>query len=224
MAPSLPRPASTVDSPLSTSAGLSADAYRHLPAPRKKLVVVGDGACGKTCLLIVYSTGVFPQKYLPTVFENYMAYVRTANGKRVELALWDTAGQEEYDRLRPLSYPETDVVLICFSVVNGRSFYNVADKWAPEVAHFCERVPILLVGCKTDLRDCSGALREIGSEDGTAIVTREQGEAMAREIGALRYMECSARTRVGVEEVFELAARASLSSRMQRLRRQCIIL
>lgn len=82
---------------------------------RRKLVIVGDGACGKTCLLIVFSKGTFPEVYVPTVFENYVADVEV-DGRKVELALWDTAGQEDYDRLRPLSYPDSNVILICFSV------------------------------------------------------------------------------------------------------------
>uniref|UniRef100_A0A673I690 Ras-like GTP-binding protein O-RHO n=4 Tax=Euteleostomi TaxID=117571 RepID=A0A673I690_9TELE len=87
----------------------------HMAAIRKKLVIVGDGACGKTCLLIVFSKDQFPEVYVPTVFENYVADIEV-DGKQVELALWDTAGQEDYDRLRPLSYPDTDVILMCFSI------------------------------------------------------------------------------------------------------------
>uniref|UniRef100_A0A2K6B1X2 Ras homolog family member C n=1 Tax=Macaca nemestrina TaxID=9545 RepID=A0A2K6B1X2_MACNE len=86
-----------------------------MAAIRKKLVIVGDGACGKTCLLIVFSKDQFPEVYVPTVFENYIADIEV-DGKQVELALWDTAGQEDYDRLRPLSYPDTDVILMCFSI------------------------------------------------------------------------------------------------------------
>lgn len=70
----------------------------------------------------------FPQRYVPTVFENYIANVQLDNGKVVELALWDTAGQEDYDRLRPLSYPETDVILICFAIDQPTSFTNVQDR------------------------------------------------------------------------------------------------
>ena len=67
------------------------------------------------------------QRYLPTVFENYIAQV-PMKPRPVELSLWDTAGQEDYDRLRPLSYPETDVVIICYSIDNPISLVNVQDK------------------------------------------------------------------------------------------------
>lgn len=99
------------------------------PAYSKKFVVVGDGGCGKTCLLISYSQGYFPEKYVPTVFENYITTVtHQPSGQAVELALWDTAGQEEYDRLRPLSYPETDLLFVCFAIDCPNSLENVMDK------------------------------------------------------------------------------------------------
>jgi len=99
------------------------------PQHSKKIVVVGDGGCGKTCLLSTYSKGIFPKDYVPTVFENDIANtVHPLSGETVSLALWDTAGQEEYDRLRPLSYPETDVVFICFAIDCPNSLSNVLDK------------------------------------------------------------------------------------------------
>jgi len=64
---------------------------------RRKLVIVGDGACGKTCLLIVFSRDEFPKEYVPTVFENYVTDIEV-DGIKVELEMWDTAGQEDYDR------------------------------------------------------------------------------------------------------------------------------
>ena len=78
-------------------------------------------------------------------FDNYSAPM-VCDGVPVSLGLWDTAGQEDYDRLRPLSYPQTDVFLICFSVVSPSSFENVTSKWCPEIKHHCADAPILLVG------------------------------------------------------------------------------
>ncbi|AGO10636.1 AaceriABR182Wp [[Ashbya] aceris (nom. inval.)] len=178
---------------------------------RKKLVIVGDGACGKTCLLVVFSKGQFPEIHVPTVFENYVADV-DIDGRRVELALWDTAGQEDYDRLRPLSYPDSNVVLICFSVDLPDSLDNVQEKWVSEVLHFCQGVPILLVGCKIDLRNDPQVLQQLQAE-GQRPVTAAEGSAVAGKIGAVAYLECSARTGQGVKEVFDTATRAALSGK-----------
>merc|ERR1711962_989814 len=174
----------------------------EMAAIRKELVIVGDGACGKTCLLIVFSKDQFPEVYVPTVFENYVADIEV-DGKAVELALWDTAGQEDYDRLRPLSYPDTDVILMCFSIDSPDSLQNIPEKWVPEVKHFCPNVPICLVGNKKDLR-ASGNQK---------CVRTTEGEQMAQRIGAVAYIECSALTKEGVRNVFEIATRASLHRR-----------
>ncbi|SCU96117.1 LAME_0F14950g1_1 [Lachancea meyersii CBS 8951] len=178
---------------------------------RKKLVIVGDGACGKTCLLIVFSKGQFPEVYVPTVFENYVADVKM-DGRRVELALWDTAGQEDYDRLRPLSYPDSSVVLICFSIDLPDSLDNVQEKWIAEVSHFCQGVPVVLVGCKVDLRDDLPTLEALRAT-GQHPVTVAEAQAVADAIGACTYYECSAKTGYGVAEVFEAATRAAIAGK-----------
>lgn len=91
------------------------------------------------------------QKYVPTIFESYISRIPVKK-QLVELNLWDTAGQEEYDRLRPLSYPDTDIVLICFSIDKPSTFYNVTERWYPETRHFLPNVPVILVGTMSDLK------------------------------------------------------------------------
>lgn len=184
---------------------------------RKKLVIVGDGACGKTCLLIVFSKDEFPEVYVPTVFENYVADTRV-DDKTVELALWDTAGQEDYDRLRPLSYPDTDVILMCFSIDSPDSLENIPEKWIPEVKHFCPNVPIVLVGNKKDLRGDDYTIRELARSKQVPVPLSE-GEQMANRIGAKDYLECSALTKEGVKEVFEAATRAALCQKVKNKRK-----
>uniref|UniRef100_A0A6I8NDK0 Ras homolog family member D n=1 Tax=Ornithorhynchus anatinus TaxID=9258 RepID=A0A6I8NDK0_ORNAN len=100
------------------------------------------------------------QEYVPTAFDKYSTPVQL-EGRPVLLELWDTAGQEDYDRLRPLSYADAKVLLLCYDVTNATSFENVRNKWYPEVTHFCPGVPILLVGCKTDLRNDKDQLQRV---------------------------------------------------------------
>ncbi|KIW00422.1 uncharacterized protein PV09_07952 [Verruconis gallopava] len=192
------------------------------PAYSKKIVVVGDGGCGKTCLLISYAEGRFPEKYVPTVFENYITHTTVpGTHKPIELALWDTAGQEEYDRLRPLSYPETDLLFVCFAIDCPNSLENVMDKWYPEVLHFLPNTPIILIGLKSDLRHNKTCIDLLRSQ-GLTPVTKAQGEAVAQKMGA-KYMECSSKEWVGVEEIFDqaildaVAAGEELEARMKGL-------
>ncbi|KAG7664484.1 RAC1 [[Candida] subhashii] len=174
-----------------------------------KAVVVGDGGVGKTCLLISYTTNTFPNDYIPTVFDNYSASVMI-DGEPIKLGLWDTAGQSEYDRLRPLSYPQTEIFLVCFSIVNPDSYLNVRSKWIPEILHHCPKdILILLIGTKLDLRDDYSILDELDS-NGLKPITYQQGKKLAMEIGAIDYMECSAATQFGVREIFDFAIRAVL--------------
>ncbi|WBW71797.1 Rho family GTPase Rho4 [Schizosaccharomyces osmophilus] len=189
----------------------------------KKLVVVGDGGCGKTCLLIVFSTGTFPERYIPTVFENYITQISyKPNGKIIELALWDTAGQEEYDRLRPLSYPNSNVILLCFSIDCPASLHNISEKWFPEVQHFCPRTPTMLVGLKSDLRQDRNA-EEVLRTQGLTPVTYEQAQNVASTISS-PYVECSAKEASGVNDVFQLAVSLTMKKTFSFTKRSCVIL
>ncbi|KAH9662625.1 Rac-like GTP-binding protein ARAC1 [Citrus sinensis] len=158
-----------------------------------KCVTVGDGAVGKTCLLISYTSNTFPTDYVPTVFDNFSANV-VVNGSTVNLGLWDTAGQEDYNRLRPLSYRGADVFILAFSLISKASYENVSKKWIPELKHYAPGVPIILVGTKL----------------GAVPISTAQGEELRKLIGAPAYIECSSKTQQNVKAVFDAAIRVVL--------------
>ncbi|KAG8871491.1 GTP-binding protein Rho1 [Tulasnella sp. 331] len=178
------------------------------PKQRRKLVVVGDGCTGKTLLMIMYSTGIFPEVYAPTDFEKYSTNVEI-DGEHVELALWDTSGNDVYDQLRPLSYPDSHVILITFAIDNPVSLVNVQEKWISEVMHYCPGIPIVLVGCKKDLRRDRLTIENM-QKASQRPVTPKEGLTVAQKIGAGCYLECSAKTGEGVREVFQYATRCAL--------------
>lgn len=186
---------------------------------------MGDGACGKTSLLNVFTRGYFPQVYEPTVFENYVHDV-FVDGQAMQLSLWDTAGQEEFDRLRSLSYSDTHTIMLCFSVDSRDSLENVQTKWVSEIVDHCEGVKLVLVALKCDLRSTEDSTQDQdgGNEHEKTVgpnskqppkrlITYEEGLEVAKKIGALRYLECSAKKNRGVNEAFTEAARCALSAK-----------
>ncbi|PMD15921.1 hypothetical protein NA56DRAFT_581355, partial [Hyaloscypha hepaticicola] len=153
-------------------------------------IVIGDGTIGKTYLLISYIKNKFPIKYIPIVFDNYIITVMVGNEPYL-LGLFDTASQEDYDCLRPLSYPETDIFLICFSIVSWVSFRNIYEKWVPEISYYCPGIPFLIVGTQTDLREDTIILEKLAKQKELP-VGKDLGEKIARKEGAVKYIECSA--------------------------------
>ncbi|KAF7298113.1 Rho small monomeric GTPase [Mycena chlorophos] len=193
---------------------------------RRKLVIVGDGmqlgfphfsVCAQLSHQAPaerhhYSAHSPSENFLATtnpvtVFDNYVAEIRL-DDKPVQLALWDTAGQEEYERLRPMSYSKSHVILIAFALDTPDSLEN----WIEEVRSICgPTIPVILVGCKADLRPSDSHPNT--PDNPCPWVTREQGERTAQAIGARAYKECSALKIEGVDEVFEAATRASMLMR-----------
>jgi len=172
----------------------------------KKLVIIGDGACGKTCFLHRFVNQEFSEGYIPTIFEN-LEHVYEFEGSQKILRIWDTAGQEDYERLRPLAYPNTDVCFIAFSVVNRDSFDNVETNWIKEFRQYMPKAQIILIGTKSDL----AARPDLKNHDGSVVepVTKEEGDKMANRIKAYGYYETSAKTGDGVKAAFEAAITAA---------------
>jgi len=171
-----------------------------------KLVIVGDAAVGKTSMWQSFNGEEL--KYVPTVFDNYEATI-PIDDQIYTLNIFDTAGVEGYERLRPLSYPQTDVILIVFSVVCPKSFDNVTKKWIPEMMHYCPNTPIIIVGNKTDLRGDRDILKKLRNEKKTAIFS-EMGEQLTLKFNATKYLECSCLDGT-VKNVFYQAVRTVLT-------------
>ncbi|ELU01148.1 hypothetical protein CAPTEDRAFT_94321, partial [Capitella teleta] len=176
-----------------------------------KCVLVGDGAIGKTSLIVSYTTNGYPLEYVPTAYDNY-AVVVTVDNKPIRLQLCDTAGQDDFDSLRPLCYPGTDVFLVCFSVVNPTSFQNVLDKWIPEIRKHSPKVPVILVGTQSDLRGDVKILVELDQYEERP-VTEEQAIARTRSLGAVSYVECSALTQKNLKDVFDTCILAAMDKK-----------
>ena len=185
----------------------SNDARRSL-----KLVVVGDKKVGKTCLLLRYVTNTFPgeEDYVPVVLDD-QSIIHTVDGETISLTLVDTTVRDHNygSSLRPLCYPQTDVFIICFSLVNDTSRENVHAKWVPELRRYCPDVPTIVVGTKHDLEEDTGT---VGSG------------AWARELGAASYHECSSATGYCVSLVFDEAVRAALRHVPAKKKKKCLLI
>lgn len=168
---------------------------------RVKCVIVGDGAVGKTSMLISYTKGEFPETHVPTIFDNYVGKVMFGN-EEIILELLDTAGQEDFDRIRLLSYPGADVIICCYSVNSRTTLANVSSRWYPEFRDHLPDVPFILCGTKSDLRsDPSFESKH---------VPQAEVERFAKAFGAHRVIECSAKTGDNLKKVFDEAILAVL--------------
>ncbi len=147
------------------------------------------------------------------------------NGDTYLLNLFDTAGQEDWDTLRVMAYPDTDVILLCFSLARPDSFENITTKWIPELNKYIPKALIILVGTQSDLRDTSHPLSLANSSANTNLVnpnsnnnnrlsyiSTQAGEELRHRIRAFKYIECSAMTQYNIKEVFNTCIEAIIDS------------
>lgn len=171
-----------------------------------KVVLVGTAKCGKTALIQRFVNDTFSDNYVPTGFEKYSTKTKLGD-YTVEYSIWDTSGSGSYDTVRPLAYQDAQVFILCFSVVDPDSLELTIGKWLPEVRSHCPSTPIILCGCKADVR--------LNAEDtlymNQAAISRDQAALACQHIGAVAYVEtCSRFSNPAVPEVFEIAAEAAL--------------
>ena len=184
-----------------------------------KCVTVGDVSVGKTCMLMSYYMDVFPEDYVPTVFESYRSMC-IVDGLPLSLHLWDTASQQDYDSLRPLSYPHTDVFVVCYSITSPSSLRNAKDKWIKEIRSHCPHAPIVLAGTKADLRNAAG-------KQDTTFVDFAAAKELGEELGVDCVMECSGKTTVGLAELFDAIMKVGLAAKCKskiKKREKCVVM
>ncbi|XP_010128622.1 PREDICTED: ras-like GTP-binding protein RHO [Chlamydotis macqueenii] len=197
-----------------------------MAALRRKLTVVGDDRCGKTCLLFALRHEQLPEFYEPTLFDTYSTDTEV-DGKEMKLILFDVSGKNEvsYRNLRSVFYKDTDIILLCFSVDRPDSQQNILDVWVPEIKLLCPTVPIILVATKIELRGDEGIKKKLTTTGKEPINTME-GKALAASFGACAYLECSAKTKEGVDTALEIISQCALNEERRRKRhyRHCQIL
>ena len=140
----------------------------------------------------------------------------------VTLTLFDTYGIEDFDKLRPLSYPKTDVFIICSSVIYLGSFGDIVHKWTPEIKHYCPKAKIIIVATKTELRNDPTTLQRM-AERGIEPVSYEHGLSIQKQIGAEKYLECSSYNQENISLVFEEAVRTVLQGKQKDSKKSCLV-
>ncbi len=159
---------------------------------RYKITVIGDGRIGKTSLISKYTLGAFDTDYVETIGAQFSKYDKKIDGDSIRLLLWDIAGQDSFDFLRPSFYRESDAAIIVYSLeeneLGNRSFQNIPN-WYREVNQFCGDIPVVLFANKVDLI----------SEDK---VDHDKIQKIVNENGFLTYYITSAKTGQGVHKAF----------------------
>ena len=163
-----------------------------------KVVVLGDPFVGKTAFIQTMNTGVYPHDYIPTIYDSYLPQFKVDN-ETIDVAFWDTAGQSDYANLRTLSFPQTDVFMLCFSLINRKSFENIKSIWLPEILHFDLNSNYILVGFQSDRRE---EIKSNCSEDSSSdFISTNEGLKLSKEIEAEDYIEISSKEQKNLNNI-----------------------
>ena len=176
-----------------------------------KTVAVGYTCAGKTCMFITRANKKFPDGYIPTTFDNYFEKL----DEETFLDYIDTGGGEDYERLRPLCYPDTNVFILCYDVARKDLFAELESYWYAELRHHCPYVPIILTATKIDLRE---------TEENC--VTTEEGEALAAKTRS-HYAEISSLKSIGLDELFTKVVELGwehYAAAKEKRKKKCIVL
>ncbi|KAI8902489.1 ras family-domain-containing protein [Globomyces pollinis-pini] len=158
-----------------------------------KLLLIGDSGVGKSCLLLRFSDDSFTPSFITTIGIDFKIRTIDLDGKRIKLQIWDTAGQERFRTITTAYYRGAMGILLTYDVTDERSFNNIRN-WIRNIEqHASEGVNKILIGNKCDMLD-------------KKVITKEQGQQLADEYG-IKFMECSAKSNIGVEEAFFNLAR-----------------
>uniref|UniRef100_A0A7E4ZUU2 Ras-related protein Rab-21 n=1 Tax=Panagrellus redivivus TaxID=6233 RepID=A0A7E4ZUU2_PANRE len=166
-------------------------------SPVFKVVLLGEGAVGKSSILLRYIENKFNNKHLSTTQASFATRKLTVNGKTVELNIWDTAGQEKYHSLGPIYYRGSQGAMLIYDITDTRSFERIKN-WVRELQEVLKgTATLLVVGNKVDL-------------DATRQIQRETAEEYAKSVGAL-YAECSAKENIDIDALFETITKAMMA-------------
>uniref|UniRef100_A0A3P9KJT5 Rho family GTPase 2 n=1 Tax=Oryzias latipes TaxID=8090 RepID=A0A3P9KJT5_ORYLA len=165
--------------------------------------------------LSVVAAGVAAASAVPAGADSVLGGSALGSSAGLVSCFWSTAfccwaGSSYYDNVRPLAYTDSDAVLICFDISRPETLDSVIKKWQGETQEFCPQAKVVLVGCKLDMRTDVNTLREL-SKQRLIPVTHEQGSAIARQIGAVAYVECTSKvSENSVRDVFHITTLASV--------------
>jgi len=167
-----------------------------------KIVLIGDGFVGKTCMILSYATDRWSTNYKATIYEKYEFKI-TVDNRPFVMEIVDTAGQDEHENLRTFAYPNADCFICCFSLISRNSLLNVSHKWLPEIRKHQAKAPIILVGTKLDIvEDSKNAKKTIQPHD--RLVKKKHVDKVTSSKEFIDYVECSSISQKGLKRVFDI--------------------